>query len=251
MSYVKALSVFMISLGVVASTFPAFAQTSPLQIKLVRTKIVVEHNQETIQSQSTLYKPGEIIEEVATYTNVSQKALKGLEATLPVPRSTELVLSSIRPGNAKASIDGKNFFNMPLVRRVPQPNGGEVDQAVPISEYRYLRWYPGELTPVNSLAFSARFRVLDLQDSAVVHTGADQQLVLDSAKAAQQNAADKANAAAGLGFILGTVLNTVKAVSDAKASNQVVQPLPPPPAYKPPLEVTCTTNGNRTTCRER
>lgn len=121
-------------------------KTEPLQIKLVRSKVVLETGQEGV-------------EDVATYTNISQGTLRNLVATLPVPKYTELVVASVRPANAKASIDGKNFFNVPLVRKQVQANGVKVEQLVPLNEYRYLRWYPGELAPDKPLDFSARFKV--------------------------------------------------------------------------------------------
>jgi hypothetical protein len=132
--------------------------TDPLQIKLVRSKVVFEGGKEVLQNAS-LAQPGEILEEVATYTNLSKAALRNLEATLPIPPNTELVMASVKPASAKASVDGKNFSNIPLTRKSRQPNGVEVEQAVPLSEYRYLRWYPGELAPDKPLSFSARFKV--------------------------------------------------------------------------------------------
>ena len=130
----------------------------PLQIKLVRSKVVSQSGREVLES-AAVAKPGEILEEVATYTNTSNAALKSLEATLPVPSNTELVMASIKPANARGSADGKTFSTLPLLRKVRQPNGVEVEQAVPLDEYRYLRWYPGELAPYKSMSFSARFKV--------------------------------------------------------------------------------------------
>ena len=134
------------------------AAIEPLQVKLVRSKIVLEGGREATQS-AAIAIPGDILEEVATYTNISKAPLKSVEATLPIPASTELVMSSIKPANAKASIDGKNFSKIPLTRKVRQANGVELEQPVPISEYRYLRWYPGELAPDKPMSFSARFKV--------------------------------------------------------------------------------------------
>lgn len=139
----------------------AFAQKAaadPLQIVLVRAKVVVENGREVMQS-AAIAKPDDVLEEVATYTNTSNLVLKSVEATLPIPPNTELVMASVKPANAKASIDGKSFSKIPLTRKVRQPNGVEVEQPVPLGEYRYLRWYPGELQPGKPMSFSARFRV--------------------------------------------------------------------------------------------
>ena len=134
------------------------AAPEPLEIKLVRTKVVLSGGKEIRQSASTA-KPGETLEEVVTYTNRSNSALTSLEATLPVPANTELVMASIRPDTAQASIDGKNFAPMPLKRMVRRADGQESEQLVPVSDYRFLRWYPGALRPASSLVFSARFKV--------------------------------------------------------------------------------------------
>ncbi|MCY7387485.1 MAG: hypothetical protein LH481_05370 [Burkholderiales bacterium] len=132
----------------------------PLQINLVRSKVVLDGSREVLES-AAVAKPGEILEEVATYTNTSKAALKKLEATLPVPPNTELVMASVKPSNAKASTDGKTFSALPLTRKIKQANGVEVELPVPLSEYRYLRWYPGELAPNKPISFSARFKVAD------------------------------------------------------------------------------------------
>ena len=88
------------------------APTDPLQIKLVRTKVVQDKGREVMDS-AAVAKPGEILEDVATYTNTSKGSLKNLVATLPVPANTEIVLASVKPANAKASTDGKTFSAMP------------------------------------------------------------------------------------------------------------------------------------------
>lgn len=147
----------MLTLSSVAQKLPA-ATGEPLEIKLVRNKIILADGKEARQD-AAVAKPGDILEEVATYTNRSAGLLKGLEATLPVPPNTELVMASLTPANAKASVDGKIFAAVPLKRKVKQPNGVEIEQAVPLSEYRYLRWYPGELPAQKSLVFTARFKV--------------------------------------------------------------------------------------------
>ena len=225
------------------------AATSPLQIKLVRSKVVLENGVETMQS-AAVAQPGEILEEVATYTNTSKSALKSVEATLPIPRNTELVMASVNPTNAKASIDGKNFSNMPLVRKQLQANGVEVEQLVPLSEYRYLRWYPGELKPERPIAFSARFRVVGGQTNANANASAhtDQQAVFGAPVTAHQNSADKARADSALTTILGGVVDVLNERAKARSAAPTT---PIAPVTRQPLEVTCTTNGNNTTCRER
>jgi hypothetical protein len=131
-----------------------------LDIRLERSKVVVVAGKESLQNASTA-KPGDVLQDVATYTNKSSRTLSGVEATLPVPINTELMMNTVTPATARASVDGTNFFAMPLKRKVKQANGVEVEQPVATSEYRYLRWYPGEIGAKQSIAFSAQFRVAD------------------------------------------------------------------------------------------
>jgi hypothetical protein len=149
-----------------ALAIPALAQKAPvgnpnpLEITLARVKIAIENGKEVSQ-KADIAKPGDVIEEVATYKNTSSGALKDFVPMLPVPPNTELILGSIKPSNAKASTDGKTFSDMPLKRKVRQANGVEVEQPVPLSDYRYLRWYPGEIGAGKSQVYSARFKLSD------------------------------------------------------------------------------------------
>ncbi len=136
------------------------ATPDPVEIKLERRKITMVNGKE-VPAEATVAKPGDVLEEVVTYTNKSKNSVTKLEATLPVPSNTEFVMASVNPAGAKASIDGKLFSDIPLKRVVKQANGVEVEKAIPLTEYRFLRWYPGELAAGKSLVFSARFKVAD------------------------------------------------------------------------------------------
>jgi uncharacterized repeat protein (TIGR01451 family) len=140
---------------------PAKAEAQdPLEIKLERRKVVSVGGKEALDS-AAVAKPGDVLVETATYTNKSKGALTKVEATLPVPPNTELVMGSVTPEGAKASLDGAIFGAIPLKRKIKNAKGVEIEQAVALSEYRFLRWYPGELPAGKSLAFSARFKVAD------------------------------------------------------------------------------------------
>jgi len=133
-------------------------KADPLKTTLVRSKVATIDGKEVLQN-AEVAKPGDILEDVVTYLNTTKLPLKGVEATLPVPPYTELVLTSVRPSSAKASLDGVNFAPIPLKRRVRQSNGVEVEQNVPLSEYKYLRWSAVDLPAEKSLVVSARFRL--------------------------------------------------------------------------------------------
>ncbi len=154
--------------------FSANAQSSatkaaPVEVKLVRSKLVMVDGKETFRD-AAIAKPGDVLQEVATYTNTSNATVRKLEATLPIPKNTELVEGSVSPNNAMASTDGVNFSAMPLKRKVRSPNGVEVEQPVALSAYRSLRWFPGDLGAGKSLSFTARFRVSDDRPAAANST---------------------------------------------------------------------------------
>ena len=78
---------------------------------------------------------------------------------MPIPRETEFVPGTEVPGAANASTDGVAFAPIPLTRKV-QRDGREVQEAVPTSEYRFLRWHVDSLAGEKSVAFKARVRVI-------------------------------------------------------------------------------------------
>lgn len=136
---------------------------TPLAVKLERRKIQLVAGKELLQSAETA-KPGDVLEEVATYTNRSSAPVSGVEATLPVPPNTQLVPGSVNPSTARVSLDGVTFAPMPLRRKVRLADGAIVERDVPASEYRFLRWYPGKLDAKQSVSFAARFRVNSAAD---------------------------------------------------------------------------------------
>ena len=140
---------------------PAFAQKNgAIETRLEARKVVraADGSESYIPAESA--RPGDVIEYVAIYRNTTAQPVRNLEATLPIPANTEMVAESARPSGAKASVDAVSFAAMPLKRKVKR-NGREIDEPVPAREYRYLRWYPGELEGGKSAVFIARVRVVD------------------------------------------------------------------------------------------
>lgn len=103
--------------------------------------------------------PGEVIQYDAIYKNQSANGVRNLEPTLPIPRGLEYIPDSAKPAPAKASLDGKNFAPLPLKRQVTLPTGETVEQAVPPSEIRALRWELGDLDAGAAALISARARL--------------------------------------------------------------------------------------------
>jgi uncharacterized repeat protein (TIGR01451 family) len=104
-------------------------------------------------------KPGEVIEYRATYHNQGAARVQKLAATLPIPAGTEYIARSASPTPASASLDGRTFESLPLMRKVRLADGREVMREVPASEYRYLRWTLGTLEVHGEQSVRARVRV--------------------------------------------------------------------------------------------
>lgn len=77
---------------------------------------------------------GTVIQYKATYTNTINKNINDLAVTLPIPANMTFT-GEVSPASAQASIDGKNYADIPLLRKVD----GKIVK-IPFSEYRTLRW---------------------------------------------------------------------------------------------------------------
>lgn len=147
-----------------ALALPALAQQKaapqPLDTRLEARKVVAAADGKETLAAAENAKPGDVIEYTATYRNTTAQPLRNLEATLPIPPNTEYIPGSARPATAKATADGKEFLVPPLKRRVKR-NGVDVEEQVPLRDYRSLRWYPGVLDGGKAVTYTARVRVID------------------------------------------------------------------------------------------
>lgn len=151
--------------GIVASWLLASAQVFAQQagndvtVALDASRIVA-HAQGESRADAASAKPGDVIEYRAVYRNAGRSAARAVSATLPIPAGTEYVASSASPRLAlRASLDGKRYDPVPLMRRVKRADGQTVEQPVPLAEYRFLRWDLGDLAPQKDSTVSARVRV--------------------------------------------------------------------------------------------
>lgn len=139
---------------------PLCAQTAgAIDSRLEARKVVRAADGGEAFAAADAAKPGDVIEYVATYRNTTAQPVRNLQATLPIPAHTEIVAGTARPASAQASVDAVAFAAMPLRRKVTR-DGREIEEAVPLSEYRYLRWHAGELAGGQSAVFTARVRVV-------------------------------------------------------------------------------------------
>jgi uncharacterized repeat protein (TIGR01451 family) len=155
---------FMVYLALVAITGSALAD-GPLSATLEAHKISVAADGSERQAPAQGAAPGDLIEYRATYRNSSSTVLRGVVATLPVPADCEYVAGTAARG-AQASVDGKNFTSLPLMRRVRLADGREQMQQVPVSEYRFLRWTLGDIAANGASTVTARVRVAATPNSA-------------------------------------------------------------------------------------
>lgn len=138
----------------------AAQQQGPIETRLEARKVVVGADGKEGFAPAEAARPGDLIEYVATYRNTSKQPVRDLEATLPIPHNTEFVAGTARPATARAAVDLRAFGDLPLKRKVRR-NGQEVEEQVPLRDYRYLRWFPGELAGGAAVSFTARVRVID------------------------------------------------------------------------------------------
>lgn len=143
-----------------AGAVPAHAQKAPVEAKLEVRKVVRPAGASEAFASGDVVKPGDVIEYVATFRNTTDKPVRNLEPTLPLPEQTELVPGSARPASARASLDSREFAVLPLKRKAVT-NGRETVESVPYREYRALRWPPVDLDAGKSVSVSARVKVLE------------------------------------------------------------------------------------------
>lgn len=149
-SCIAAIAIGTMPATVLANT----AAKDPVSIELVAYKLTTNIKGEVEAQPATQAKPDDVIEYRATYTNNTDKTIKGLQATLPIPADTQFLAKS-SPAQAQASTDGVNFAAMPLKRKKV---GGQTVN-VPLQEYRALRWTIAELPAGKSVVVTAQTRV--------------------------------------------------------------------------------------------
>lgn len=155
MNSVKTLVWARTALAVLALYLPLQAE---VKVNLVANKIVSVDGAEHKQSADKA-KPGEVIEYVADYQNLDKASVKNVMATLPVPKGLEYLPQSSSPQSMLASTDGNTYAPAPLKRSVRGTDGKMVEELVPYSEYRSLRWSLGEIGAGASKTVKARMKV--------------------------------------------------------------------------------------------
>jgi hypothetical protein len=105
-----------------------------LKMELTANK-VVKNSEGKISYQPVRTAPaGTVVQYKALYTNTINENINDLAVILPIPANMTFTGEAI-PSTAQGSIDGKNYADMPLMRKI---DGKMVK--IPFSEYRTLRW---------------------------------------------------------------------------------------------------------------
>lgn len=138
---------------------PARADPSSLSSTLQVHRVVVQADGSEALQPAMAVHPGDVLQYATVFSNPGARPVQNLQASLPIPPGTELVAASIQPRAVLASLDGKVFLPMPLMRKTRRADGQWVDVAVPLAEIRALRWPEQPLAAGASLRTSARVRI--------------------------------------------------------------------------------------------
>lgn len=133
-----------------------------VDVRLVQYKVLSKNGKEEFVEAEKV-APGELTEYRATYTNRSSKPVRNLGATLPIPEGlvyeARSAGSTTRLLSAEFSTKDGKYGQEPLTRSVPGKDGKPVQEVIPYSEYRAVRWTVPELAPGASVQVSARARI--------------------------------------------------------------------------------------------
>ena len=111
----------------------AYAEDA-LEMELTANKVIKNADGKTVYTAVRTAPAGTVIQYKATYTNTINEDINDLMVTLPIPANMTFTGDAM-PASAQASIDGENYADIPLMRKV---DGKMVK--IPYSEYRTLRW---------------------------------------------------------------------------------------------------------------
>ena len=150
------------------SSEPLFAQSAqqqtPIQLKLVAERqsiLGVASGQvewKPLPTDATL-RPGETIRYVVTASNISDRQIKKLVVTQPIPQGSVYVLSSatlpkIDGAKLDFSIDGGRTYSEHPTIRVKLENGEIVTRPAPESIYTNVRWNFGDSFPPQTVLYA-------------------------------------------------------------------------------------------------
>ncbi len=138
---------------------PARAQSQgDVAVSLLARKVLVKEGKEILVPADRAV-PGEVIQYDARYQNQGKRAVQQLAPTLPIPVGMVFIPDSAVPAPVQASLDGKTFAPLPLKRKVARAGGRVVEEEIPATEFRALRWQVGDLAAAGKTNVIARARL--------------------------------------------------------------------------------------------
>ena len=143
-----------------ALSLAAHADNTRLTSELKVLSVVKQADGSEALVPAQTVKPGDLLQYSTVYTNPTPRAVSRLVTNLPIPAGTEWVANGTLPSAVSASLDGKLFAPVPLMRKTRRADGQWVDVPVPLAEYRTLRWPEQQLAAGGSFTTTARVRVI-------------------------------------------------------------------------------------------
>lgn len=105
-------------------------------------------------------RPGDTVEYEAVYRNPGDTPARNVMLTVPVPAGgLQFIGGTAAPAATFASLDGRTFSPVPLMRTVTLDDGRKVQREVPVAEYRFLRWTVGDVPAGGARAVRARMQL--------------------------------------------------------------------------------------------
>lgn len=118
---------------------------------------------QTLQGNVTV-QPGDVLRYIVSGKNNSDRAVRNLVVTQPIPRQTAYVLNSATATNNAAKItysinNGKSFVAKPTVR-VKLSNGKVETRPAPAEAYTHIRWkFDTAIAPATAVNGTYQVRV--------------------------------------------------------------------------------------------
>ncbi len=155
------------------------ASQEPLVAEMVVHQVVVDKKGRKSLRSASKAKPGDVLEYKVTYRNKSRSKITDVIATLPIPEGTKYIKGSAYPRRVEASLDGKEFHRVPLMRdrRTGKLFGADAPwsvrtkgKKVPVIDYRVLRWRISSIHPHRYVVTRAQASMMDATDAPKTQT---------------------------------------------------------------------------------
>jgi uncharacterized repeat protein (TIGR01451 family) len=150
---------------------PALAQNEPVTVKLEAYIVsTITKEDGTTEEQFTEAKearPGQVVEYRVVVTNVSDETLPASNAIItgPIPATTIYIADSATPSSEAATLEysadgGQTFSAPPVMIKVENENGEEVEVEATPDQYTAARWtILQSLEPQQEIIFKYRVTV--------------------------------------------------------------------------------------------